>query len=123
MKFIIIICFLLTALSVQAENYTPANTFRCEPHVISLGATQSEVLKKCGRPSYIQSWEQERIKRDFYREIPVPSPEELSQEPLILREFVKVEEWEYNQGPTRFTYYLRFENGRLKSIMVGGYGY
>lgn len=123
MKFIIIACSLLIALSVEADDYTPAFSFRCEPHIISLGARQSEVVKKCGSPSNVETWEQERIKRDFYKDIPAQTPEELSQVPLILREFIKVEEWEYNLGPTRFIYYLRFENGRLKSIKVGGYGY
>jgi len=54
------------------------------------------VLRKCGEPSNIESWEKESVKRDFYKNIPAQSDEELSQEPLFLREQIRVEEWEYN---------------------------
>src|SRR4030067_3619384 len=84
MKLIIIVCFILIALPIAAS----ANNadLRCGPYIISSGDTQSEVLEKCGQPSNIETWEEERIKRDFYRNIPVQSPEELSQEPGIKRD-------------------------------------
>ena len=123
MKFIIIVCFILTALPISASDNNTESTLRCEPYVISSGASQSEVLKKCGAPVNIASWEEERIKRDTYKNIPVQSQEELSQEPLFVKEYVKIEEWEYNFGPTRFIYYLRFKNGKLERITSGEYGY
>jgi deoxyribodipyrimidine photolyase len=121
MKLIVIVCFILIALPIAAS----ANNadLRCGPYIISSGDTQSEVLQKCGQPSNIETWEEERIRRDFYRNIPVQSPEELSQEPLLVKEHIKIEEWEYNFGPTRFIYCLRFENGKLRSITSGDYGY
>lgn len=123
MRFIIIACVILTAPPIEAGTDSPASDLRCGVYIISRGARQSEVLRKCGSPNNIETWEQERIKRDFYQDIPAQSEEQLAQEPLFLREQIVVEEWEYNFGPTRFIYYLRFENGRLKRITVGDYGY
>jgi hypothetical protein len=123
MKFILMACLILTALPIEAGTDSPASDLRCGVYIISRGARQSEVLRKCGSPSNIETWEQERIKRDFYQDIPAQSEEQLSQEPLFLREQIVVEEWEYNFGPARFIYYLRFENGRLRRITVGDYGY
>jgi hypothetical protein len=110
-------------LPLAASDDTVVSDLRCDPYIISLGDTQSEVLDKCGQPSNIETWEEERIKRDFYRNIPVQSPVELYQEPLLVKEYIKIEEWEYNFGPTRFNYFLRFENGKLRRITYDGYGY
>jgi hypothetical protein len=118
-SIIIVVCFLLISVSVEADADNVVSDLRCEQYVISRGASQFEVLRKCGRPSNVEAWEQERIKMDFYKDIPVQSEEQLSEEPLILKEFIKVEEWEYNFGPNRFIHYLGFENGKLQSITVG----
>ncbi len=99
------------------------SALRCGQYIISRGARQSEVQGKCGNPSNIESWEKENVRRDFYKDIPAQSDEQLSQEPLFQREQIRVEEWEYNFGPTRFLYYLRFENGKLIKITIGDYGY
>ena len=123
MKFIIIVCLLLAALPISASDRNPASTLRCGTYVISLAASQSEVLRKCGEPANIVAWDEERIKRDTYKDIPVQSQRELSQEPLFVKEYIKIDEWEYNFGPNRFIYYLRFENGRLEEISSGEYGY
>ena len=114
---------ILMASSLAAGENTVVSDLRCDPYVISLGMTQSEVRRKCGEPTNVQTWEEERVRRDFYKDIPVQSQEQLSQEPLLVKEHVIVEEAEYNFGPTRFMYYLRFENGKLRQITVGNYGY
>ena len=123
MKYLAIVCLILIALPVQAGADSPVSDLRCGQYIISRGVRQSEVLRKCGNPNNIERWEKESLKRDFYKDIPVQSEEQLSQEPLFLREMIMVEEWEYNFGPTRFLYYLRFENGKLIRITVGDYGY
>ena len=123
LKFVILaVVFLLMCVSAEAD-ICGITDLRCDQYVISRGTTQSEVLRKCGNPSNIEAWVEERIKLDFYKDIPAQSQEQLYMEPLILRELVKVEEWEYNFGPNRFIHYLGFENGRLERITVGGYGY
>lgn len=123
MKFIIIVCFILIALPISASERNPESTLRCKTYVITSGASQSEVLRKCGAPANIVAWDEERIMRDTYKDIPVQSQDELSQEPLFVKEYIKIEEWEYNFGPTRFIHYLRFENGKLERITSGEYGY
>ena len=115
--------FILITPRLAAGGDTAVSEFRCEPYLISLGMAQSEVRRKCGDPANVRTWEEERIKRDFTQNIPVQSREELSQQPLFVKEYITVEEDEYNFGPTRFMYYLRFENGRLTGITVGNYGY
>ena len=123
MKYLAIVCLILIALPIEAGTDSSVSDLRCGQYIITRGARQSEVLKKCGNPSNIERWEKESLRRDFYKDIPVPSDEQLSQEPLFLREMIMVEEWEYNFGSTRFLYYLRFENGKLIRITVGDYGY
>jgi hypothetical protein len=123
MKSIIIVCFILITLPVSANDRNPESTLRCRSYVITSGASQSEVLRKCGAPVDIVSWDEERVKIDTYKNIPAESEDELYREPLFVKEYTKIEEWEYNFGPTRFIYYLRFENGRLERITSGGYGY
>jgi hypothetical protein len=119
----ILACILLIVVPVRADDDNPASSLICGRFVISPGDRQSEVARKCGEPTDVETWEEERIKRDYYKNIPAETQEELSQEPLLLKEYIKVEEWTYNFGPTRFIYYLRFENGRLKRIASGDYGY
>jgi hypothetical protein len=44
-------------------------------------------------------------------------------EPFLVKEQVKIEEWTYNLGTTRFVRYLRFENGILTEIRTGDKGF
>ena len=123
MKYLVMACLIFIAFPSEAGTDSPTSSLRCGQYIILRGARQSEVLRKCGNPSNIERWEKESVRRDFHKDIPVQSDEQLSQEPLFLREQIRVEEWEYNFGPTRFLYYLRFENGILVRITVGDYGY
>ncbi|HSB52653.1 MAG TPA: DUF2845 domain-containing protein [Dissulfurispiraceae bacterium] len=103
---------------------TSPSEFRCGVNLVLIGQTKWQVLQKCGEPTNIEAWEEERIKRDFYRQIPAdPLDEEFYREPFLVKEIIKIEEWEYNSGPTQFIRYLRFENGRLRKITIGDYGY
>ena len=124
MKSVIItLCMLFVSVSAEAGVQNNIPDLRCDQYVISPSATQFEVLRKCGSPSNVAAWVEERVKLDFYRDIPVRSEEQLYEEPLISKEFVNVQEWEYNFGPGRFIHYLGFENGRLARISAGTYGY
>ncbi len=101
-------------------------SFRCGTELISAGDTRNKVLQKCGEPTAIDSWEEERIQKD-YRTIrdydPRTSQYEWSREPFLIKITVKIELWTYNPGSTRFIRYLRFENGILKEITTGERGY
>lgn len=113
----------LVALLSAAAADQSGSGFRCGVRLVSIGESTAKVLQKCGQPSNVETWVEERIKRDFYRQIPAESYEEFYREPFLVKEIIRIEEWEYNLGPTQFIRYLRFENGRLVRITTGDYGY
>jgi hypothetical protein len=85
-----------------------------------------EVLIKCGEPAYKTIRVENRIRRDFFRDLFPPREKRESEtfrEPLIVEELIEIEEWVYNFGPTQFLRYLIFENGVLVEIETGAYGY
>ena len=99
-----------------------ASDFRCGPKIITVGNYKYDVLRRCGEPANVETWEEVRFRRDFG---PGLFGEEkiLYLRPQLVEEFVTIEEWEYNLGPNTFIRYLRFENGRLTRINDGDYGY
>ncbi len=101
----------------------PANAFRCGTRVISEGDYKDKVLAECGEPTYVEVWHEERI-YNFYRK-PVYKDREhrYEKEPLLVKEFVTVEQWTYNLGSYRLIRYLYFENGKLVRIKTGEHGY
>ena len=83
----------------------------------NVGDLMVEVLANCGEPSSVRVRDQEMIGTGF---VPYHVPDGWMRGPVII---TTVEDWIYNFGPTRFIYILRFENGILRSINTGGYGY
>jgi hypothetical protein len=118
---LVYILFLLGMLAVGG----PAHGFRCNGKIVTEGDYAYEVIAKCGEPDSVESWEEDRIKRDFYRPLEPQRKrdDELYREPLLVKEHVIVELWIYNLGRQRLTRYLRFENGRLVEITTGDYGF
>ena len=57
---IVIVAILCIFGSVSA-----ASAFRCGTQLVSEGDTRAEVIQKCGEPTYVDSWEEELIQRDF----------------------------------------------------------
>jgi hypothetical protein len=90
---------------------------------VSIGDTKSQVVDKCGEPDHIESWEEERIKKDYYYTYDHYRSYEGYREPFLAKEYVRIEEWTYNFGPTTFIRYLLFEKGRLKKIKDGDKGH
>jgi len=71
--------------------------------------TQTEILIKCGEPSFKEVRETETARRlDGFRR---------------RRVLIRVEEWYYNYGPAYFIDILVFENGRLVNMRTGEQGY
>jgi hypothetical protein len=100
--------------------------FRCGTRLVSEGDSKYEVVQKCGEPDYVESWEEDRIQRDFglRREYdPEHRRYTWNREPFLVKEKVRIEEWTYNLGPTEFMRYLRFENGILTKISTGDKGF
>jgi Protein of unknown function (DUF2845) len=103
----------------------PAHGFRCDGKIVTEGDYAYDVLAKCGEPDYVDTWEEERMRRGFHG--PLEPQKKTDQEPYrrpaLVKEQVIVEVWTYNLGRQRLTRYLRFENGRLVEITTGDYGY
>ena len=114
--YCISICILIILMN------SPTYALRCSGSIVSIGDTKSRVFEKCGEPDHIESWEEERIKKDYYHSYDHYRFHEGYREPFLVKEYVKIEEWTYNLGPTSFIRYLLFENGRLKKINLGEKG-
>jgi hypothetical protein len=122
MRIIQISSIFVVSLLLAATSNVMASDFRCGSKTISIGDHQYDVLNKCGEPSHVDAWDEMGIKRDFWPGL-LGTEMGWNQWQPFAKELIKVEEWEYNLGPTRFIRYLRFENGRLIRITEGDYGY
>jgi hypothetical protein len=119
-KFFCRFCVLLaTAVLLTGA----AHAFQCGGKVVSKRNTKFDVLRKCGEPDYIDSWEEERAVQGYGRfEMPRSGGIPETQVPIVSVIHVQVEKWIYNFGPNRFVQVLRFENGKLVDIATGDYG-
>jgi hypothetical protein len=72
--------------------------------IISLGDSRFDVLVKCGTPQESGRFD---VDQDGQRE----------------HALLDGNEWTYNFGADRFTYTIRFRNGRVTDIRTGGYGH
>lgn len=80
-----------------------------EGKVLSIGDTKFEVLSVCGPPDFSEIRDaDELIINRFDRS---------------RRTTNRIDEWTYNFGPGNFLLHLTFENGRLKRMETGGYGF
>jgi hypothetical protein len=118
---IVIVSILCVSGIVSADS-----AFRCGTQLVSLEDTRDEVLRICGKPTSVDSWEEERMLRDFrtYQDYdPRTGRYEWYREPFVVKIQVNIELWTYNLGSTQFIRYLRLENGIIKEITTGGKGY
>jgi hypothetical protein len=81
----------------------------CSEQVLSVGDTKSDVLSRCGEPTW-KDTRQEEVKQRL-------------DSGVERKVFVTIDEWTYNLGPNRFLRILTFRNGKLAEIESGGYGY
>jgi hypothetical protein len=117
----IVLTILLIALLLIPVSPVVASDLRCGSKLISVGDYKYDVFRKCGEPAHVEVWEEVRIQRDFFPDIGLEF--EIVRRAPLLKEYVAIEEWEYNFGQGSFIRYLRFENGRLRRITTGDYGY
>jgi hypothetical protein len=116
--------FLVIALLIVAASAAHAQAMRCGSRLISEGDPREKVLNECGQPSDVEAWDEERY--DYFDR---PPPSRLYKEferygnAYRVRAFIRVELWTYNYGPSRFVDFVRLENGIVRRIYSGGYGY
>jgi hypothetical protein len=114
----------ICALIWSAGLAEATEAMRCGSRLISEGDPREKVLNECGQPSDVETWEEERY--DYFDR---PPPPRLYREferyggAYRVRAFIRVELWTYNYGPSRFIDYVRMENGKVRKIYSGGYGY
>jgi hypothetical protein len=89
---------------------------RCGNDIVEIGDRRIEVASRCGEPA----WKEDRTEATAVKVFRDREHGDLIDE---RRSYSTVEEWVYNFGPTRFLYFLRFENGKLTDVQTGGYGY
>jgi len=122
MRAVQILCILSIAFLVLVASDVMAADFSCGSYIIAIGDRSYDILRKCGDPSNVISWEEVRARKEIWSWTLEPE-KRFYYGPLFAKELVTIEEWEYNQGPNRFIRYLKFENGRLTRVTTGEYGY
>jgi hypothetical protein len=116
----------IVAILCDFGSVCAASAFRCGTQLVGKGDTRAEVIQRCGEPNFVDSWKEELIQRDFgavWNYDPRTGRYEGSRAPFLVKVQVKIDLWTYNLGSTKFTRYLRFENGILKKITMGAKGY
>ena len=114
----IIVLFTLIAWTGTAQ------AMRCGSRLISEGDPGDKVVNECGQPTSVDSWEEERF--DYFDRLPPANRYrdfERYGNAYRVRVFIRVEIWTYNYGPSRFLDYVRLENGIVRKVYSGGYGY
>ena len=127
-KIALFLTFLLLALTITNAG---AAGLRCGVRLITVGDLKSRVLAECGQPDQIDVWEEERLYGfdhhpsyyGIYDNYEHRIPQYKYERPYRIRKLVIVEEWTYNHGPGRFMDHLRLENGIVRRITSGTYGY
>ena len=118
-------------LSTLMFTNTWASSIRCGSRLITLGDYKARVLSECGEPDYIEVWEEERIYRfrshpgyyGIYDNYEYKHSDDIYGRAYRIRKLVIIEEWTYNHGPGRFMDHLILENGIVRRITSGDYGY
>jgi hypothetical protein len=124
MKFRVAMFMVLTLFLFGNAIVASAQAMRCGSRLISEGDPRDKLLNECGPPTDVEAWDEEA-----YKYFDRPPPSNLYREferygnAYRVRAFVHVEIWTYNYGPSRFIDYVRLENGIVRRIFSGGYGY
>jgi len=119
------------AMLILAPFNASAAGLRCGVRLITIGDYKDRVLSECGEPDDVQVWEEERVYGfrhhpqyyGVYDNYEYVHPGNGAGQPYRIRKLVIVEEWTYNHGPSRFLDHLRLENGVVRDITSGDYGY
>lgn len=127
---VLILGIVITWFSLAPLN-AAASGLRCGTRLITIGDYKDRVLAECGEPDHVQVWEEERVYGfrhhpqyyGVYDNYEYVHPGDGAGHAYRVRKLVIVEEWTYNHGPSRFLDHLRLENGVVRDITSGDYGY
>jgi len=97
-------------LILSAPGFTAyADTVSCKQGTVFVDDSRADVLMKCGEPEGKESHQEE---------ISVQLDSSTKQ-----KQFVTVEEWSYNFGPSQFMRIVTLRNGKVADIRTGDYGH
>jgi hypothetical protein len=127
----IIVFILPIILSIFLFTNADASSLRCGVRLITVGDFKDRVLAECGAPDHVEVWEEERLYRfrshpgyyGIYENYEHQNQDYEYGRPYRIRKLVVVEQWTYNHGPGRFMDHLRLENGIVRDIQSGKYGF
>ena len=114
---------MLIILSTLMLAHASATSLRCGTRLITEGDFKAKVLAQCGQPDHVEVREEERVYRYYRTHTENYRYYENYLEPGYIKELVVIEEWTYNHGRYRFMDHVRFENGRVRNIESGDWGY
>lgn len=120
MKKIMLLGLLVMAVLAAAGD---ADAFRCGSKLVKVGDSKGDILRRCGAPTWRDSWQEERIERVFGAPYSLGGKSWVTRVPVAAVVTVTLEEWTYNLGSSQFMRILRFENNKLVNIETGDYGY
>jgi hypothetical protein len=110
-------CVSLVASQVQADG------MRCGTKLASDGDSTHEVRSICGDPAAAQQRVEHRTVRRWVSGPCVQFQGQLQCGHMIEHTVqVVIDEWTYDFGPHQFIRYVTFEQGKLMSVVTGGYG-
>ena len=115
--------YILIILSTFMLAHANATSLRCGTRLITEGDFKAKVLAQCGEPDHVEVREEERVYRYYRTHAENYRYYENHLEPGYIKDLVIIEEWTYNHGRYRFMDHVRFENGRVRNIERGDYGY
>ena len=104
---------LFTSLVIAAQTSALALTsdsVMCSGGIVTVGDIASDLLRKCGQPTYTSQSEQKIVE-----ESDIPS------ERIITT--IVIDDWTFNFGPDRFQYRILLKNSRVWQIESLDYGY
>jgi len=118
-------------LSIFLLANSHATSLRCGVRLITVGDFKARVLAECGEPDQVEVWEEEQVYGfrhhpgyyGIYEKYEFHTRNDGHGNPYRIRKLILVEQWTYNHGPGRFMDHLRLENGVVRHITSGNYGY
>ena len=107
-------CALAALVLVLAPRAEARDGFRCDGGLVGVGDLTVDLLARCGSPSLIDRWTEEREALAVNVEAKLAAAE---------RTTIEVEQWTYDFGTSSFIQQVTFHNGVAVSVSQGSYGH
>lgn len=116
MRIFLIFGFTLITVLFFHDAMADIRSMRCGSVLVQVGDFEDTVIKKCGSPRHVETFEDHP---GFWVSKRWEDDQGRLKAPYLLRSPIKKEIWTYQAGPNRLPYYLHFYKGRLTRIETG----